>query len=59
MLVGNKIDLLESMNTKPINPLDELTWKVIAQEKLTKAFQRQFEAEQELKKANKQIKKEG
>ena len=37
MLIGNKLDLLEQMNnsTKPINALDDLTWKVVAQEKLT------------------------
>ena len=35
MLVGNKIDLLDQMNSKPLNALDQLTWKIIAQQKLT------------------------
>ena len=35
MLVGNKMDLLEQLNTKPINPLDSITWKLLAQEKIT------------------------
>ena len=35
MLVGNKMDLLEQLNTKPINPLDSITWKLLAQEKIS------------------------
>lgn len=34
ILVGNKIDLIENINVRPINPIDRNTWKVIAAEKI-------------------------
>ena len=32
--MGNKIDLLDEMNTKSINSLDEHSWKEIASERI-------------------------
>lgn len=34
ILVGNKIDLLDQMEIKLINPIDPHTWKIVAAEKI-------------------------